>query len=113
MRQTLPAVIRLFAPLLVLAWGSATAMAHEFWISPEAYQIAEGDPIVANLRVGENLTGSAYSYLPRNTERFELYLGSEPQEVTSRIGDRPALNLTLPGDGLAIVVHETTDLGLT
>lgn len=113
MRQTLPAVIRLFAPLLVLVWSSAAAFAHEFWISPETYQIAEGDPIVANLRVGENLTGSAYPYLPRNTARFEVYLDGEFQAVTSRIGDRPALNQIFPGDGLAIAVHETTDLRLT
>ena len=113
MRQTLPAAIRLFASMLVLVWGSAVALAHEFWISPEAYQIAAGDPIVANLRVGEKLTGSAYPFLPRNTERFEIYLNGEQQEVTSRIGDRPALNQPLNGDGLAIVVHETTDLTLT
>ena len=113
MRQTLPAVIRLFASLLVLILGTTSALTHEFWISPEAYQINVGDPIAANLRVGEKLSGSAYPYLPRNTARFEVYLRGDAQEVTSRIGDRPALNQTLPGKGLAIVVHETTDLSLT
>jgi len=113
MSKTLLSCIRPLAPLLVLIWGAASASAHEFWISPEAYQIVVGDPIAADLRVGEKLSGSAYPYIPRNTERFEIFLDGGVQDIESRVGDRPALNQALSGEGLAIVVHETTDLSLT
>lgn len=87
--------------------------AHEFWLSPEAYQIAPGSPIVAEMRVGEELSGSGYPYLPNRTVRFDVVLGDTVHPVTSRIGDRPALNQVVPGEGLAIVVHETEDSSLT
>jgi len=34
-------------------------------------------------------------------------------EVTARIGDNPALSMQAPAEGLVVVVHETSDNGLT
>ncbi len=98
---------------MTLATLSSPTQAHEFWISPERYQVATGDPLLANIRVGETFKGGALSYIDRNTARFEVLLGGQTFEHGSTLGDRPALSRSIPGDGLAVVVHETTDSRLT
>jgi len=92
---------------------SAPAKAHEFWISPERYLVAPGDPLLAHIRVGETFKGGALSYIDRSTARFEVILGGQTFEHGATLGDRPALSRSIPGSGLAVVVHETTDSRLT
>lgn len=89
------------------------ASAHEFWIHPEAYQVGSNAELRANLRVGEEFEGAAYSYLPRDFKRFELHCGRNLQNVKGRAGDRPALAVSAPQDGLCVVVHLTSDMRLT
>ena len=84
------------------------ATAHEFWIEAETYQVPSGGQIVANLKNGQNLEGTTLSYLPRNFTRFDLVDGDEVIAVEGRLGDRPALNMPGPDDGLIVAVHETT-----
>lgn len=92
---------------------AAPGRAHEFWIAPLSYQVPSGEAIVADLRVGEFFRGPAYSYFPPNFTRFEVAMGDMTYPVAGRMGDRPALTMAVPGDGLAILVHETTDRTLT
>lgn len=83
--------------------------AHEFWLDPQEYQLPIGGQIVADMRVGETFKGASYAFLPREAARFDWILGAQRTAITPRLGDRPALTLDAPGDGLAIIVHETTD----
>jgi uncharacterized GH25 family protein len=103
--------MRLSLVVLGLAgWlGAVSASAHEFWISPEAYQVPEGGTITAHIRVGQNFAGSAYSYIDMNIARFDLVQGESVVPVTGRMGDRPALNMAAPGPGLWVAVHQTSD----
>lgn len=94
--------------ILSAAIGSA-CQAHELWISPDKYQVSVGDPLNAHIRVGETFKGSALSYLERNTARFEIILGNKRLKHEATLGDRPALKRSVPTQGLAVVVHETTD----
>lgn len=87
--------------------------AHEFWIDPVETVITPGGTLEANLRVGENLKGASYSYVPRNFTRFDIVTGDSTAQVPGRAGDTPALNMAAPGDGLAVVVHVTRDYSLT
>lgn len=103
----------IFCATFAFFGGGGKAASHEFWISPEAYQVEQGAPLLAHFRVGENFKGSAYSYLERNTARFEVVMGGQSFDHGAVIGDRPALSRSVPGQGLAIVVHETTDSALT
>lgn len=89
------------------------AFAHEFWISPERYQIARGAEAVAHLRVGEAFKGPAFSYIERQTTRFDLVQGDMVTPVIARTGDNPAMDMALEAAGLWIVVHETGDSTLT
>ena len=83
----------------VVAWVTLTSplAAHEFWIEPVDYQVAEGDTIVANLRNGEEFEGYAHPYVESTTNRFELFLKGVATPVNSRVGDNPALNVATQG----------------
>lgn len=100
--------------VLCLALPLAPVMAHEFWISPDAYQVAPGGAITANFRNGEDFEGSALSYFDRQSARFDLAFGDEFTAITPRSGDRPALQIAAPDqDALLSVLHETTQSRIT
>ena len=92
---------------------AASAQAHEFWISPEAYVTPKGGDIQAQLRVGEEFGGGTYSFNPNRFERFDLVIGDAITPVKGRLGDTPALNMPASAEGLVIVVHETDNNLLT
>ncbi|MEM6635695.1 MAG: DUF4198 domain-containing protein [Pseudomonadota bacterium] len=98
---------------LALFLATTVAQAHEFWIEPLAFQVAAGEDIAADLKVGQNFVGSAYSYNPNRFRRFEMVTGDKTAPVPGTIGDRPAVRVLAEQDGLAILVHETTDNTLT
>ena len=98
--------MRLVALLSLLA---APVSAHELWISPESYRVAPGETIRAAIRVGEEFSGASYPWLPRGIERSEVVQGGAARPVAGRVGDRPAIAAPALGDGLAVIVHETTD----
>ena len=97
---------------MALALWAVPAAAHEFWIDPQAHRVAPGAPLVADLRVGEMFDGPAYAYLPPTFERFDIVMGGAALPVQGRPGDRPALDMAVPWQGLAVVVHVTTDMTL-
>ncbi len=99
--------------VLCFVLGVQPAFAHEFWISPERYQIAMGEDAVAHLRVGQEFKGPAFSYIDRQVTRFDLVQGETVAPVIARTGDNPAMDVTLDDEGLWIVVHETADSTLT
>lgn len=103
--------LRLFLALVGTVCAIA-AQAHEFWIEPEDYTLDPGDAIVAAIRVGQNFSGSSYAYIPQNFRRFEIALGDEMSPVEMRMGDRPALDMAVTGDGLGVILHVTTDSNL-
>lgn len=93
-----------------MACFALSAKAHEFWIDPVQHQVAPGETALADIRVGQNYKGSSYSFLPPNFRRFDYALGDQLAPVPGTIGDRPAVQMPAPGEGLLILVHETTDL---
>lgn len=96
-----------------LAMLGGFADAHEFWIDPVDFTVESGGTLEANLRVGQNLSGASYAYVPRNFTRFDIVMDDVVTEVTGRAGDMPALNMSAPADGLAVVAHVTRDYTLT
>jgi hypothetical protein len=106
-------MFRSFALAISFACIATTAKAHEFWIEPELYQIVTGSDVVAELRVGQNFGGASQSYLPQNFRRFDYVVNGSTSPVAGRLGDRPAVRLETPGDGLVVIIHETTDFKIT
>ncbi|MBT0957605.1 DUF4198 domain-containing protein [Alphaproteobacteria bacterium KMM 3653] len=102
--------MRIVFTILSVFIASCTALgAHEFWISPERYEVAKGESIAAQFRVGQNFKGAAYSFIPRHSERLELRNGPQITPLSPRIGDRPAINAPAEVEGLIVALHETTD----
>lgn len=87
---------------------ASVATAHEFWIDPQAFQVAQGDQITAHLKNGQEFKGISLAYFDRNIARFDVVAGDAVEPVQGRMGDSPALNIAAPEAGLVVVVHETT-----
>ena len=104
----------LFSSFFALASLAIASMshAHEFWIEPLAYQVPAGGAVTADIKVGEDFKGSGQSYLKRRTSQFDVRINGQVLPITSRIGDRPAFDQAIPGEGLAVIVHETSNMDL-
>jgi uncharacterized GH25 family protein len=87
----------------------APVYAHEFWISPVNYNLDVGQPIVADFLIGQDFSGSRQSFLRHRTVRHEIFHSEKSKKVSGRNGDRPAFQTDGLSDGLAILVHETSD----
>ena len=96
----------------VVASITGAAQGHEFWIDPLTFFVQPGTPVRADIKVGENFKGTPSVYLPSRFNRFDIGTAAGFAAVQSRQGDRPALNQIAP-NGLAVVVHETTNSQLT
>ncbi len=101
------------AALFGMCLHAGAAVAHEFWIEAEDYRIVAGEPVVANLRVGQNFRGSRIGFLPDRFRRFDIVGPSGPIAVTSRLGDAPAVDQALKEAGAHTIVHVTTESTLT
>lgn len=99
--------------LIALAFSTASASSHEFWLSPEDYTVSDADVMQVRLRVGSGMKGAVLSYLPYDIARFEVVQGDMVRPVEGRMGDNPALAMYAQTDGLAVAVMETTDARLT
>lgn len=106
MRKTILAFSFAFVSITQAAQG------HEFWIDPLTFFVNPGTPIRADIKVGENFKGTPSVFLPSRFNRFDIGTPMGFAAVQGRQGDRPALNQIAP-NGLAIVVHETTNSQLT
>lgn len=62
----------------------------------------------ADLRNGENFKGVSLAFFDNRSTRFELVLGAETRPVTGRMGDTPAVAMPVEGDGLLVILHEST-----
>ncbi len=89
------------------------AHGHESWIDPVDFTLDVGQPITADIRVGEAFKGSSYSYLPANFRLFEIAQGDTRVPVEGRLGDRPALQQAPLAEGLNVVLHVTRNYDLT
>lgn len=88
------------------------AQAHEFWIEPRDFTLDVGERLLADIRVGQELQGSAASFSPKRFESFEIMNGSKRSAVRSAAGDSPAINEANNADGLTILASASTPRSL-
>lgn len=81
--------------------------AHELWIEPQVWSLSPGDVVMADIRNGENFSGSSLVWLDRNITRAEAAFGDAQAQITGRAGDRPAIAIP-SAEGLGVLVYETT-----
>lgn len=106
-------LLHVFAIIGIIGASAEGALAHEFWIEPDASQIAVGDAFTATLNVGQDLSGSTYSFLPPRFERFTVTAGGSTKPVESRVGDNPAIQMRIGDPGLQIIAYQSKTEGLT
>ena len=98
---------RLLFSLTVYAVSALPALAHEFWIKPQNYQVESGAPFVADLMNGENFEGGPQAFFQTRTARSELIQRGKTTLYTGRMGDVPAIQAVIPDGGLAVYLHQT------
>jgi len=89
------------------------AAAHELWISPVEYRVAEGTTIVADFRNGENFVGTQLAFFDRSSTRLQVAGPDGVIDLTPRNGDRPAIDIDAGQAGLHVLAYETTPSRLT
>ena len=87
--------------------------AHELWLEPISFQVGVGKNIKVHEKVGQDFKGNQYVYLPSSYKFLNLTLGDETRSVKSKLGDLPAINEAVEGDGLVIISAETTSSDVT
>ena len=103
-----------FANFIIASFANTSLLtAHEFWIEPENYVIKSGDPLIANLRIGQNFTGDNLVYNKNEFSRFSIVTGIRNQKILGRLGDRPALNIIPKYSGVSIIIHQSKPTYLT
>ena len=106
-------MLRSFHLALLFACIAFSAESHEFWIDPVEHQIDVDGTIVADLRVGQEYSGASYAFLPPQFRRFDFAHSGSFRPVDGMIGDRPAVSMPVPGEGLVTLIHVTTDSRIT
>ena len=71
--------------------------------------ISKKSLLVAEIRVGQEYKGSSGAFLPPQFRRFDVAFEGKVSPVAGRIGDRPAVKIRPPGEGLVVLIHETRD----
>lgn len=82
-------------------------MAHEYWLHPNDFVIKTGARINVHIKIGQQLKGDNYAYLPSEIETINIHLDDKTVPVKPRLGDYPAISYSPLGDGLTIVSLET------
>jgi primary-amine oxidase len=95
---------RLFLAVL-LSYCSTSTSAHEFWVSPEQYNLKPGAPIVGTLRVGEMTQGVNLPYVVDNFHSFNVTTKSGTQAVKGADGSTPALSHPTQEAGLHVITY--------
>ena len=93
--------------ILSLIWFSSLGnklQAHEYWLAPYKFNLAAGEALQADLKVGQNFEGES---LPFITNSFDISNQTETVSVTPRFASFPALNQAPPFDGLNIISYRS------
>ena len=94
--------------ILALGVASAGASAHEVWLEPENWVVAEQEPVTARLRNGEYFKGIELIWNDRSVVRAERWDNLGVQPIAGRLGDRPALATTAERDGLLTLLYKSS-----
>jgi hypothetical protein len=89
------------------------AGAHEFWIAPHATELQPGQPIVAEFRIGEDLSGTAFPYIKERMVAFWIASRSNIAPLRPRNGNRPAVLIGDAEPGPKVIGYQSTPSKLT
>lgn len=101
--------------LVLLATTSPTdrVFAHEVWIEPSTPHLAEGEELLADLRIGDMFKGDHLIYIPQQTERLSVLTDTGSFDLKPRVGSRPVIRVPPEklegGNGNVVVVYQSAN----
>ena len=97
-------------PLLLanaLLLFATTASAHEYWLLPERFSAAPGEPIAIAHRVGTGWPGETLARDPARIVRFGLVDARGERTIEGETGADPAGTIALRRPGVALAVYRS------
>lgn len=94
--------------LLLLTTHAGATLAHEYWLDPVGTQWQTGSTLQADIRNGQDFTGTPYPFDPQGLARAGLISDHARRPLTGRLGDYPAIEIPLKDTGLNLLLLETT-----
>lgn len=91
---------------LLLALLASPVSAHEFWLKPQAYEVAPNATMIVEIVNGSNFEGQKLPYLPQRFARFDDVVNGQPFAIKGRTGDSPAVSLPNPPEGLNVLIYQ-------
>jgi uncharacterized GH25 family protein len=92
---------------LALLLASAAATAHEYWLLPDRFAAAAGEPVAIAHRVGTGWPGETLARDPARIVRFDLIDAAGARPVEGEPGDDPAGAIALRRPGVALAVYRS------
>ncbi|MBR9864784.1 MAG: DUF4198 domain-containing protein [Rhodobacteraceae bacterium] len=97
-----------------MAFGlSGPLLAHEYWIEPLDFTVAPDGRMMAFLKVGSELKGSTFPYIPAQFQSFTITNSKGTLDHNGIVGDSPALQVAEPVAGLNILAYHSNANRLT
>ena len=95
--------------LTVLFFAGPPVYAHELWLEPLNPHINTGEPVQANIIIGERLVGNTQIYMPATTEKLLALTKDGQINWTPRIGSRPAIDIMPEQRGHVVLVYQSSE----
>lgn len=90
----------------ILGLLAAPAAAHEFWLEPLAYQVEADGNLTAHIVNGQDFKGVKLPFVPQRFAHFITFVDGNSMQVSSRVGDNPALDQAPVSEGLNVVAYQ-------
>lgn len=84
------------------------AVAHEFWLEPEAARAAVGDTVAVTIAVGSDFVGESQIFIPLETVRFDVVGPAGTVPAGRGFAADPAGEVRLDAPGLYAVLFQNT-----
>lgn len=85
----------------------STLQAHEFWLEPIEFKVANGANIQAHIKVGQGLEGDTYAFFPVKFKRFEVTVDRITNPLKNRFAQKPAVEQATTSNGLHILTYQS------
>jgi len=82
--------------------------AHEFWLQPIDFQLDNEQILMANVKIGTDLSGDKHVYLPDHIQSFDLTINDKTKPIESSFAAQPPVNQRVFGDSLGILSATST-----
>lgn len=100
--------------LLVVCLAAASpAAAHEFWIEPESFHVAPGQPILARTMIGSNFLGEELANYASMQRIVDISLDGVSLPVSGPEERTPSLQTRSLGEGLNVLRYQSRDFQVT